>query len=269
MRPLYRILFFTCLVFSSQSTLGADTADAIYHNGTILTINDAEPTAEAVAIKDGRVIAVGTLDEVLKTTGDNTKKIDIGGKTMLPGFVDSHGHAYMIGLQASTANLLPPPDGTGKDIASLQALLTDWAANNKEAVEKIGWIAGFGYDDSQLAEQRHPTRDDLDKVSKDLPIIIIHQSGHLGVANSKALEIAGETANTEDPKGGVFRRKEGSQEPTEYWRSMPSSSSSANWHPILMIPPMTPWWRKAPSSQLPLGTRLLKRGGRWAPALRP
>jgi len=213
MRPLYRILFFTCLVFSSQSTLGADTADAIYHNGTILTINDAEPTAEAVAIKDGRVIAVGTLDEVLKTTGDNTKKIDIGGKTMLPGFVDSHGHAYMIGLQASTANLLPPPDGTGKDIASLQALLTDWAANNKEAVEKIGWIAGFGYDDSQLAEQRHPTRDDLDKVSKDLPIIIIHQSGHLGVANSKALEIAGVTANTEDPKGGVFRRKEGSQEP--------------------------------------------------------
>jgi predicted amidohydrolase YtcJ len=201
------------LALSTQVSLAADTADAIYHNGTILTINDARPTAEAVAVKDGRILAVGKETDVLKTADKNTKKIDLNGKTMLPGFVDSHGHAYMIGLQASTANLLPPPDGTGKDIASLQVLLTDWAANNKEAVEKVGWIAGFGYDDSQLAEQRHPTRDDLDKVSEDLPVIIIHQSGHLGVANSKALEIAGVTAKTKDPKGGVFRRKEGSQEP--------------------------------------------------------
>ncbi len=77
----------------------------------------------------------------------------------------------------------------------------------------MGWIAGFGYDDSQLAEQRHPTRDDLDKVSTDIPVLIIHQSSHLGVANSKALEIAGVTAATKDPNGGVFRRREGSQEP--------------------------------------------------------
>jgi hypothetical protein len=119
----------------------------------------------------------------------------------------------MVGLQATTANLLPPPDGAGKDIPALQALLTDWATNNKEAVNNVGWIAGFGYDDSQLAEQRHPTRDDLDQVSKDLPVLIIHQSGHLGVANSKALEIAGVTAETKDPNGGVFRRKAGSQEP--------------------------------------------------------
>jgi len=213
MRLSYRILCITCLVLSTQVSLSAETADAIYHNGTVLTIVDARPTAEAVAVKDGKILAVGAAADILKTAGENTKKIDLDGKTMLPGFVDSHGHAYMTGLQASTANLLPPPDGTGKDIASLQALLTDWAANNKEAVEKVGWIAGFGYDDSQLAEQRHPTRDDLDKVSKDLPVIIIHQSGHLGVANSKALEIAGVTAETKDPKGGVFRRREGSQEP--------------------------------------------------------
>lgn len=213
MKLSYRILFAICLVLSARVSLGADTADAVYHNGTILTINDAQPTAEAVAVKDGRILAVGAEADVLKTVGENTKKIDLHGKTMLPGFVDSHGHAFIIGIQATTANLLPPPDGTGKDIATLQALLTDWAANNKEAVKKVGWIAGFGYDDSQLAEQRHPTRDDLDKVSKDLPVIIIHQSGHLGVANSKALEIAGVTAETKNPKGGVFRRKEGTQEP--------------------------------------------------------
>jgi predicted amidohydrolase YtcJ len=194
-------------------SLAAEQADIIYHNGIILTVDDNRPTAEAVAVKDGRILAVGTQADVLKTAGDGTKRIDLLGKTMLPGFVDSHGHTYLVGLQATTANLLPPPDGTGKDIATLQALLTDWAANNQAAVKKVGWIAGFGYDDSQLAEQRHPTRDDLDKVSKELPVIIIHQSGHLGVGNSKALEIAGVTAATKDPKGGVFRRRRGSQEP--------------------------------------------------------
>lgn len=191
----------------------AQMADKIYHNGTILTINDAAPEAEAVAIKDGKIIAVGARGDVLKTKGDGTELVDLEGRTMLPGFIDSHGHAYLIGIQATTANLLPPPDGTGKDIAALQSLLKDWAANNKEVVKNIGWIAGFGYDDSQLAEQRHPTRDDLDEVSRDLPVIIVHQSGHLGVANSKALELAGVTKDTENPKGGVFRRKEGTQEP--------------------------------------------------------
>ena len=197
----------------AQPALGGGTADAIYYNGTVLTINDRQPTAEAVAVKDGRILAVGSKAEVLKTAGQDTKRIDIGGRTLLPGFVDSHGHTYIIGLQATTANLLPPPDGRGKDIASLQALLRDWATNNAAAVKKVGWIAGFGYDDSQLAEQRHPTRDDLDKISRDIPVLIIHQSSHLGVANSKALEIAGVTAATKDPNGGVFRRREGSQEP--------------------------------------------------------
>ena len=189
------------------------SADTIYFGGNIITINDAQPSAEAVAVKDGKILAVGNKNDLMKTAGAHTQQVDLAGKTMLPGFVDSHGHAYMIGLQASTANLLPPPDGHGKDIASLQTLLADWAAKNQKAVERVGWIAGFGYDDSQLAEQRHPTRDDLDKVSSEIPIIIIHQSGHLGVGNSKALEIAGITSETKDPDGGAFRRKEGSNEP--------------------------------------------------------
>jgi len=205
----------TCCAALLALTAGAaaQVADSIYQGGPILTINDAQPIAEAVAVMDGRIIAVGAKDEVLKSKGDNTKLINLGGKTMLPGFVDSHGHTYLIGLQASTANLLPPPDGTGKDIATIQKLLIDWAENHKEVVKKVGWIAGFGYDDSQLAEQRHPTREDLDKVSTELPVLIIHQSGHLGVANSKALELAGIDASTENPKGGVFRREEGSNEP--------------------------------------------------------
>lgn len=210
----------TLMVFTSSVLISActsktptDVADTIYTGGDIITVNDAQPSAEAVAIKDGKIIAVGKKADVMKSVGDKTRKIDLGGKTMLPGFVDSHGHAYVQGLQATTANLLPPPDGTGKDIASLVTLLKDWASNNQAAIDKVGWIAGFGYDDSQLVEQRHPTRDDLDKVSMEVPVLIIHQSGHLGVVNSKALELAGVTAETKNPKGGVFRRKKGSNEP--------------------------------------------------------
>lgn len=213
MRSLIKFGLFVSLSFIPFCLLAAETADVIYHNGTILTINDQQPQAQAVAVKDGRILAVGDASEILKMTDASTQKIDLGGNALLPGFFDSHGHAYMIGIQATSANLLPPPDGEGKDIAALQALLLDWVTNNEDSVKRIGWIVGFGYDDSQLSEQRHPTRDDLDKVSTELPVIIIHQSGHLGVANSKALQLAGVTADTEDPKGGVFRRKSGSREP--------------------------------------------------------
>ena len=123
------------MLLIAHVSLGAEPADVVYHNGIVLTMDDDRPTAEAVAVKDGKILAVGPDAEVLETAGDGTKKIDLGGKTMLPGFVDSHGHTYMVGLQATTANLLPPPDGTGKNIVSLQALLADWAANNPNAVK--------------------------------------------------------------------------------------------------------------------------------------
>ena len=127
---------------------------------------------------------------------------------MLPGFVDSHGHVVMGGLQALSANLLAPPDGDVTDIASLQATLSKWAEDNAEAVDKVKMIIGFGYDNAQLTEVRHPTRQELDEVSAEIPIIIVHQSGHLGVANSKALEMGGINASTENPEGGVIQRRD-------------------------------------------------------------
>jgi predicted amidohydrolase YtcJ len=207
-----KLLLITCF-FLSATAFASDEAEIIYFGGPILTMNDKQPSAEAVAVKHGKIIAVGNKAHVLKAAGENTKKIDLAGKTMLPGFFDSHGHAWMIGFQALTANLLPPPDGSGKDINALITLLKDWAESNTDAIEEVGWIVGFGYDNSQLAEQRHPTRHDLDKVSKDIPILIIHQSGHLGVANSKALEIAGINTETKDPDGGVFQREEDGKQP--------------------------------------------------------
>jgi predicted amidohydrolase YtcJ len=134
-------------------------------------------------------------------------------RTLIPGFVDSHSHVFGIGFQASVANLLPAPDGEGNDIAALQRVLTAWESGPPSPLKKYGWIVGLGYDDSQLKEQRHPNRDDLDKVSNDKPVLVFHQSFHLGAVNSKALEVLGVTAATADPNGGVYRRRPGSREP--------------------------------------------------------
>ncbi|SMP18414.1 amidohydrolase [Shimia sagamensis] len=191
--------------FLSAPLVAEEIADTIYSGGPILTINDAAPHAEAVAVKDGRILAVGTLSDMLAHQGDTTKVFDLDGGTMLPGFVDSHGHAVMGGLQALSANLLAPPDGEVQDIASLQDTLRDWIANNQPAIDAANLIVGFGYDQSQLAELRHPTKEDLDAVSKDVPIIIVHQSGHFGAANSAALAAADITRETPTPSGGVIR----------------------------------------------------------------
>jgi predicted amidohydrolase YtcJ len=197
----------------SASAFAQEVADMIYYDGTIITINDAQPQVEAVAVKDGKILAVGTEDEVLKRKGDTTKLIDLEGRTMLPGFVDAHGHVMGGGLQALSANVLAPPDGKVKDIPSLQQTLREWVAENEETVNKIDLIVGFGYDNAQLAELRHPVREDLDVVSNDVPIILVHQSGHIISVNSKALELGDITANTTNPEGGVIQRPADGKEP--------------------------------------------------------
>ena len=196
-----------------RPALAAETADIIYSGGPILTMNDADPRVDAVAVKGGRIIAAGSETDVMALKGPNSKIIDLGGRAMLPGFVDAHGHVMIGGVQAMGANMLPAPDGPCNDIAAIQRTLRDWMEANKDEVIKINLIFGFGYDNAQLTELRHPTRDDLDQVSTEIPILIIHQSSHLAAINSKALEIVGYTAATPNPAGGVIQRKPGSQEP--------------------------------------------------------
>jgi len=150
----------------------------------------------------------------MKLKNDKTKMVNLGGRTMLPGFVDPHGHMMAGGIQALSANMLPRPDGEIASIADIQSTLRAWAAANKETVTGANLIIGFGYDDSQLTELRAPTKEELDEISKDIPVFIVHQSGHMGACNSKCLEVVGVTADTPDPAGGVIRRKEGSKEPS-------------------------------------------------------
>jgi len=191
----------------------AEKADTIYFGGPILTMEGEAPQyAEALVVKDGKILFVGGLAEADKLARA-TNRVDLQGKVLLPGFIDAHGHVYMAGVQKLAANLLPPPDGEGKDVASLVALLKAWQAQNAAAIEKSGWIIGFGYDDSQLAERRHPTATELDQVSVDVPVVIIHQSGHLAAMNHKGLSVAGFNAESADPPGGIIRREQDGKTP--------------------------------------------------------
>lgn len=191
----------------------AAEGDAVYFGGPILTMDDARPRAEALAVRGGRILAVGGRDEVLAKAGRGARQVDLGGRALLPGFVDPHGHVSFVGLQAISANLLPAPDGEGNSVADLQRVTRAWMEANRPFIDRYKLVMGFGYDDSQLREQRHPTRRELDEISAEVPVLFIHQSGHLGVANSKALEAAGISAATPDPQGGVFRREPGGREP--------------------------------------------------------
>lgn len=190
----------------------ASAADRIYTGGPIVTVNDAQPTAEAVAVKDGKILAVGTRATVDAHRGPRTVVQDLGGRTLVPGFIDGHGHLEGVGIQAVAANLLPPPDGPNDSIDALIQTTREWLKTST-LPQRYNLILGFGYDDSQLKEQRHPTRDDLDRISTTLPVCFFHQSGHLGAVNSKALEVLGFDAKTQDPPGGHLRRRAGSNEP--------------------------------------------------------
>lgn len=198
---------------AAQAASTQQVADNIWSGGPILTMNDKAMRAEAVAVADGKILAVGKRSEVMKLKGPGTQMVDLKGRTLVPGFVDAHGHIVVGGLQALSANLLAAPDGKVVDIPSLQQTLRDWAEKNTVAVDKVKLIVGFGYDNAQLKELRHPTKEELDEVSRDIPVLIVHQSGHLATVNSAMLKAMGYDANSKDPAGGVIQRKPGTTEP--------------------------------------------------------
>jgi hypothetical protein len=182
-------------------------ADKIFYNGKIVTVNDDQPKATVVAVKDGDILYVGDIRGAKPLIGDTTQQIDLLGNTMVPGFVDAHGHVVSAGIQAASANLLPMPDGKVNNFTELSDTLSAWAesANGKSFIDKTGWLVGFGFDDSQLAEQSFPTKHLLDQISNDKPMMIIHQSGHFGVFNQQALNQAGIDDCQKIIAGGVIR----------------------------------------------------------------
>nr|WP_276575913.1 amidohydrolase [Oceanirhabdus seepicola] len=137
--------------------------------------------------------------------------IDLEGRTLLPGFIDAHGHISLVSMIVDFPYLGAPPMGSVKNISELINVLKEYKSGAISSEEQ--WIMGFGYDDTQLEEKRHLNRFDLDKVSKDNPVVIFHTSLHFAVCNSKALELAGINEETREPLGGVIKRIQGSNVP--------------------------------------------------------
>ena len=218
-RTIVSALLALFLVACNEASIPADSApkqaaDTIYFGGDILTMKGDSPGyVEALVVKDGKILFTGPRDEAEHFRGDATRMNNLQGHTLLPGFIDAHGHAFVAGFQNRVANLMPPPDGLGKNIPTLIKLMKQWQAKNAQMVSDIGWIVGFGYDDAQLEEGRHPTAYDLDKISTTVPVMMVHQSGHLMTLNHKALDLIGYTADTKNPPGGVIRRESDDRTP--------------------------------------------------------
>jgi predicted amidohydrolase YtcJ len=205
------VLTMGLLVITSCQEITDTHIDSIYFGGTIIPMTEPNQTFDALAIKDGKIYQTGSLKEIMALKEGQTQLIDLKGKTLLPGFIDSHSHIMMGAQTISMANLSAPPVSDVKNISDILRKLIELKENNELAPGQ--WIMGWGYDPDLLEEGRHPNKFDLDQAFPDNPVMLTHVSGHLAVVNSKGLEEIGMTAETPDPQGGQIMRVVGSKEP--------------------------------------------------------
>ena len=175
-------------------------ADLILTNGKIYTIDDQQPRAEAFAVKNSRFIAVGRSDDIANLKGRGTQIIDAQGKTVLPGFIDAHSHPAWGGIEEVVS-----VDCDLRSIADIKAAIHARASKTRPG----DWITGFKYDDTKVADGRPLRREDLDEAAPDSPVQVKHRGGHLAWYNSRAFALAHITADTPDPQGGRFLRRDG------------------------------------------------------------
>ena len=192
-----------------QLTTQQEKADRVFINGKVLTMASKTPMAQAVAIKDGRILAIGSTSRITRFQGDATQITDLNGKVLMPGFFQTHAHFPFIAMKSQLVNIDPPPSGDVVDIASLIKKLQTVASQTPAGQP----IFAIGYDDTLMKELRHPTKFDLDKVSTNHPVFLIHISFHFATMNSYALNLINVTADTPNPEGGIIRRVSGTQEP--------------------------------------------------------
>ena len=174
-------------------------ADTILTGGPIFK-GLAEGFAEALAVADGRILAVGTVSEIDALRGAKTRVIDLEGRSVVPGLIDAHLHLLNVGIAMGEINLRTE-SGVG-DVAEILRRVGE-AARGARPGE---WILGRGYDHNELAEKRHPSVAELDRIAPDNPVYIERTCSHIAVANSAALRLAGITPDTPDPEGGLIER---------------------------------------------------------------
>lgn len=176
--------------------------DIIFVNGNVITGNYGDSNATGVAIRQGKIVAVGSDDEALSWRAPRIEVIDLKGRSITPGLNDAHCHPLYTGLELTEVNAASPPNRTIADIVARVAERADETPDGQ-------WVLANGYDQARLADQRHPTRDDLDPVSQANPVLLVRACRHIGVANSAALAQVGIDENTPDPDGGTIDRDEG------------------------------------------------------------
>lgn len=185
-------------------------ADRIFFGGEILTMDDARPAVQAVAVKDGTIAAVGSLDEIAAWKGAATQMTDLGGRTMLPGFLDGHSHFINAVRLARWANVSAPPVGTVRTFSDLFATLR--AAMQAQNLQPGQWLMGYGYDITAMDERRDLTRADLDAQFPDNPILLLHVSLHGAVLNTAAFKAVNFDLHAPTPPGGMTARIPGTDE---------------------------------------------------------
>ena len=218
MKPILILAAVTALALASacskpnvEVAAPAVVADTIYTDGYIVTVNDAQPTVEALAVKDGRILAVGARSEIEKSwKGQGTRVVDLGGKTLVPGFIDGHSHFTDSLAAAGRANISAPPVGPASNATEIVATLKTFAHDT--GVKPGELIVGYGYDENMMPKGQEPTRDVLDRAFPDNPVMIIHVSAHGAVLNSAAFAKFGYKDGMPTPEGGVIARKPGTQD---------------------------------------------------------
>ncbi|KON29262.1 hypothetical protein AC482_06935 [miscellaneous Crenarchaeota group-15 archaeon DG-45] len=174
-------------------------ADMVIVNGKVLTVDARNSIVEAVAVRDGRIVATGSTSDVMRLAGEGTEVVDLGGRTATPGFIDSHTHPSHAATRLYEINCRSPPV---RSVGEILAMVSERAGE----VEPGRWIRGTNYNDLKLEERRHITRWELDEAAPENPVFISKETGHLYVVNSRALELAGIARETPDPPGGQIDR---------------------------------------------------------------
>ena len=212
MKKLYFIIILIITLITNSCYDKITHKIIVYHNGDILTMKGDEPTyAKAIEVRDNTIMKVVYTDEDEKSLLNNAyaEIVDLDGKTLMPGFIDSHSHIIRFAQSLTTVDL------TGStNLLDIAVKITNYIQINK--LSDDAWVVGFGYDNNLLPDKKNPNRDDLDKISTNHPIFITHASGHVGAMNSKALEEFGVDENTADIDGGVIERYPNSRKPTGY-----------------------------------------------------
>ena len=181
--------------------------DLILNNANVITMDSADTRASAVAVQWDKIFKVGENPEIGALASADTKSIDLGGKTVLPGFIDTHNHLCLYGYLVSSVDC--------RSISGVETIddIIDRLRAEASRIPPGEWVKGWGYAHYHLKDNRPITREDLDRATTEHPILVIQVSGHAGVVNSKALEIFGYTKDTPDPPGGAIRRDPDTGEP--------------------------------------------------------